>query len=363
MVSVLRSGGPGRGRDRRARSTLCRAGRAPASGRDAQLWQNEPESLKDQVSVTLRDGFAGFARVPAVGAVPGATSRILGEPRHPVLVLGPRADAGLRSFITCLRRSASFWSGHRGRRRHPRGREHLPASEEHGARGMARRPARGRWTELLADAIDEYYADTGEIDTPLVHFEEWLAEWGRDAGGGQHGLLPLTAHRAKDLEFDHVVVLDGGWDRPGAANENGGEEAPEGAGTGGSRATPGDEIPRKALAAGASRPRAVRRPNPQPLTPKPPGITPTKRATAHGPCGFCPPRAAANPGIDSGVRKAPGRDFSSAEGCWSPPRRRPYSRFSPPQSVNSGEHPDFSVFLRESWPLRASMARNGFVQC
>ena len=160
---------------------------------------------------------------------------------------------------------------------------------------MARRQARGRWTELLADAIDEYYADTGEIDTPLVHFEEWLAEWGRDAGGGQHGLMPLTAHRAKDLEFDHVVVLDGGWDRPGAANENRGEEAPEGAGTGGSRATPGDEIPRKALAAGASRPRAVRRPNPQPLTPKPPGITPTKRATAHGPCGFCPPRAAAKP--------------------------------------------------------------------
>lgn len=30
---------------------------------------------------------------------------------------------------------------------------------------------------------------------------------------GQHGLLLLTAHRAKGLEFDHVVILDGGWDR------------------------------------------------------------------------------------------------------------------------------------------------------
>ena len=27
----------------------------------------------------------------------------------------------------------------------------------------------------------------------------------------QRGLLLLTAHRAKGLEFDHVVVLDGGW--------------------------------------------------------------------------------------------------------------------------------------------------------
>ena len=31
----------------------------------------------------------------------------------------------------------------------------------------------------------------------------------------QRGLLLLTAHRAKGLEFDHVVVLDGGWDRVG----------------------------------------------------------------------------------------------------------------------------------------------------
>ena len=36
----------------------------------------------------------------------------------------------------------------------------------------------------------------------------------RDARRRQNGLLLLTAHRAKGLEFDHVVVLDGGWDRP-----------------------------------------------------------------------------------------------------------------------------------------------------
>ena len=35
----------------------------------------------------------------------------------------------------------------------------------------------------------------------------------------QHGLLLLTAHGAKGLEFDHVVVLDGGWDRAGRDEE------------------------------------------------------------------------------------------------------------------------------------------------
>ena len=36
---------------------------------------------------------------------------------------------------------------------------------------------------------------------------------GRDVRRRQQGLLLLTAHRAKGLEFDHVVVLDGGWHR------------------------------------------------------------------------------------------------------------------------------------------------------
>ena len=36
----------------------------------------------------------------------------------------------------------------------------------------------------------------------------------------QRGLLLLTAHRAKGLEFDHVMVLDnGGWNRVGQAED------------------------------------------------------------------------------------------------------------------------------------------------
>ena len=56
-----------------------------------------------------------------------------------------------------------------------------------------------------------------------VHFIEWLVEWGRQIRRRQRGLLLLTAHRAKGLEFDHVIVLDGGWKQP-ARNSDADEE-------------------------------------------------------------------------------------------------------------------------------------------
>ena len=69
------------------------------------------------------------------------------------------------------------------------------------------------WTGLLEEAITAYELETGGAETAVDQFIEWLAEWGRDLRRRQRGLLLLTAHRAKGLEFDHVVVLDGGWDR------------------------------------------------------------------------------------------------------------------------------------------------------
>ena len=39
-----------------------------------------------------------------------------------------------------------------------------------------------------------------------------LVEWARDARSEQRALLLLTAHRAKGLEFDDVVILNGGWE-------------------------------------------------------------------------------------------------------------------------------------------------------
>ena len=74
----------------------------------------------------------------------------------------------------------------------------------------------GPWIELLREGVDEHALETGGgVEVPVDHFIEWLAEWGRDVRRRQRGLLLLTAHRAKGLEFDHVAVLDGGWDRVG----------------------------------------------------------------------------------------------------------------------------------------------------
>ena len=73
----------------------------------------------------------------------------------------------------------------------------------------------GPWIDLLREASDEYDLDTRGAEAPTAHFIEWLAEWSRDVRRRQRGLLLLSAHRAKGLEFDHVVVLDGGWDKVG----------------------------------------------------------------------------------------------------------------------------------------------------
>ena len=75
------------------------------------------------------------------------------------------------------------------------------------------------WVELLHEAVSEYALETGGSETPRDNFIEWLAEWGREVRRRQRGLLLLTAHRAKGLEFDHVVVLDGSWDRIGQGED------------------------------------------------------------------------------------------------------------------------------------------------
>ena len=77
----------------------------------------------------------------------------------------------------------------------------------------------GPWIELLREALDEHALETGGAEVPVGHFIEWLAEWGRDVRRRQRGLLLLTAHRAKGLEFDHVAVLDGGWDKVGESED------------------------------------------------------------------------------------------------------------------------------------------------
>ena len=95
------------------------------------------------------------------------------------------------------------------------GSEPRPPSPVSGPRASPPNP----WIELLGEAVEEHALESGGTDTPVGHFIEWLAEWGRDVRRRQRGLLLLTAHRAKGLEFDHVVVLDGGWESTGKGED------------------------------------------------------------------------------------------------------------------------------------------------
>ena len=75
------------------------------------------------------------------------------------------------------------------------------------------------WWNCLREAVGEYAMESGGAELPFEHFREWLAEWGREARRRQTGLLLLSAHKAKGLEFDHVAVLDGDWLRTGPGED------------------------------------------------------------------------------------------------------------------------------------------------
>lgn len=73
----------------------------------------------------------------------------------------------------------------------------------------------GVWWKVLIEAVETYLNETKGAELPTAHFIDWLVEWGRESRKKQTGLMLLTAHRAKGLEFDHVAVLDGAWDKLG----------------------------------------------------------------------------------------------------------------------------------------------------
>ncbi|MBS1158439.1 MAG: RecQ family ATP-dependent helicase [Proteobacteria bacterium] len=75
---------------------------------------------------------------------------------------------------------------------------------------FAGRSAEG-WSGCLQEAIAAFAEDSQGAEVSLSYFRDWLAEWGRASRRRQNGLLLLSAHRAKGLEFDHVFVLDGEW--------------------------------------------------------------------------------------------------------------------------------------------------------
>jgi ATP-dependent DNA helicase RecQ len=72
----------------------------------------------------------------------------------------------------------------------------------------------GRWTDLIGEGIGTLARELAGKSAPVPDILHWFGDWARDIRGEQRGLLLVTAHSAKGLEFDHVAILDGGWDRP-----------------------------------------------------------------------------------------------------------------------------------------------------
>ena len=76
-----------------------------------------------------------------------------------------------------------------------------------------------RWTSRINEGIDLLAREIDERRLPCADVIEWFAEWARETWTEQRGLKLLTAHRAKGLEFDDVVILDGGWERPSRSED------------------------------------------------------------------------------------------------------------------------------------------------
>ncbi len=97
-----------------------------------------------------------------------------------------------------------------------------PTTTRQAIEQFSEKPASGRWSELLAQALAELLLEEAEASVlSAAYVRSWLAEWGREVRRRQQGLLLTTAHRAKGLEFDHVVILDGKWNATNTREDDG----------------------------------------------------------------------------------------------------------------------------------------------
>ena len=72
------------------------------------------------------------------------------------------------------------------------------------------------WSTLLAQALEELLLEEGDAEVlPVAYVRNWLGEWSKDIRRAQRGLLLTSAHKAKGLEFDHIVIFDGRWNTSG----------------------------------------------------------------------------------------------------------------------------------------------------
>jgi len=79
-------------------------------------------------------------------------------------------------------------------------------------------PEVNRWWRFLDEIRSEWAGEAGETEVPITlvrdFFVEAIAERRRHHRTGD-GVVLVTAHKAKGLEFPHVIIADGGW-RPTA---------------------------------------------------------------------------------------------------------------------------------------------------
>jgi ATP-dependent DNA helicase RecQ len=87
-------------------------------------------------------------------------------------------------------------------------------------RQQCRQPANPFWADLHA-AVDEMAQASAATRVPPAEVVEWIFECSAEArrDGSADALRLLTAHGAKGLEFDHVIVMDGGDWRSGRDDE------------------------------------------------------------------------------------------------------------------------------------------------
>ena len=108
----------------------------------------------------------------------------------------------------------------RGRARSPEPRR-LPRLPVNAVHEEAQRASDDRWGDLLRGAMDVWSAEEELGETiALTDLKGWLREWSRDLRREQRGLLLTSAHRAKGLEFDHVIILDGRRHQGGECGED-----------------------------------------------------------------------------------------------------------------------------------------------
>lgn len=97
-----------------------------------------------------------------------------------------------------------------------------PTTKRSGIEQYLKNPTTGPWGRLLAQALGELLLEEPDVAVlPVAYVRNWLGEWSRDVRRRQQGLLLTSAHRAKGLEFDHVVILDGKWNSTDQGEDSG----------------------------------------------------------------------------------------------------------------------------------------------